>query len=148
MKKLSIEFFENIGPDYLHRYRLFPVIVWRNKKHYFPFNVFLHRFLRSDHDRCLHDHPWPSVSILLWGYLYEVLPYEEDDMYFEFSRWVPKFKPIFRTAKHKHRIILKSKDAWTLFAVGFKQRSWGFWPNGKFVPWKTYLHVDENETID
>ena len=30
-------------------------------------NVYLHRFLRSDDDRALHDHPWWNVSLLLEG---------------------------------------------------------------------------------
>ena len=44
---------------YMHRWWLIP----RNP----VFNVYLHRFLRSDDDRALHDHPWPSLSILLHG---------------------------------------------------------------------------------
>ena len=86
------------------------------------------------------------MSILLKGELWE--RYESLYGLGEIVRKVPRFRPIFRTAKHKHRIILKSTDAWTLFVVGFKCRSWGFWPKGVFVPWRTYLHVDENETID
>lgn len=31
------------------------------------FNVYLHRFMRSDDDRALHDHPWSNLSILLRG---------------------------------------------------------------------------------
>ena len=27
-------------------------------------NVYLHEFRRYDHDRALHDHPWPNCSIL------------------------------------------------------------------------------------
>ena len=147
MKTLHIEFFQNIGPDYLHRYRLFPAFTWKGtKRRYFPFNLFLHRFLRSDHDRGLHDHPWPSMSILLKGELWE--RYESEYGLGEMVRKVPRFRPVFRSAEHQHRIILKSKDAWTLFAVGFKRREWGFWPDGKFVPWRTYLPLDENETID
>lgn len=29
------------------------------------FNVYLHKFLRDDDDRALHDHPWWSMSIIL-----------------------------------------------------------------------------------
>ena len=38
---------------YLERYYLF----LRNREN-FPFNIFLHKFLKSDSDD-LHDHPWP-----------------------------------------------------------------------------------------
>ena len=38
---------------YLERYYVF-----LKDRTYFPFNVFLHRFLKSDPDD-VHDHPWP-----------------------------------------------------------------------------------------
>ena len=37
-------------------------------------NVYLHKFLRSDDDRALHDHPWWFVSIMLRGRYLEWLP--------------------------------------------------------------------------
>src|ERR1700684_1178987 len=36
------------------------------------FNVYLHKFLRNDDDdRALHDHPWPSLSLLVKGWVVE-----------------------------------------------------------------------------
>lgn len=35
-------------------------------------NVYLHKFLRDDDDRALHDHPWWFVSVMLWGQYVEV----------------------------------------------------------------------------
>lgn len=49
---------------YLERWWLIP----RNPL----FNMYLHRFLRDDDDRALHDHPWPWCSILLRGEYIEV----------------------------------------------------------------------------
>ena len=55
---------------YLERYYLF----LRDRKN-FPFNIFLHKFLKSDSED-LHDHPWNFISIILWGgyweYTYEL----------------------------------------------------------------------------
>ena len=48
---------------YLERYYLF----LKDRKH-FPFNVFLHKFLKSDPDD-LHDHPWPYFTVILKGRL-------------------------------------------------------------------------------
>lgn len=149
-----ISFFENIGPGYLWRFRLLPAIFYRDsdrKPFYFPVNIFLHIFWRSDHDRALHDHPWPSVSFKLWGNMEEV--YWEplhSRSYFGVTRRrkVLWFLPVFRPALWRHRIVLKSKFSVTLFCVGFKQRTWGFWPNGKFVPWREYLELNDRETID
>jgi hypothetical protein len=36
------------------------------------FNVYLHKFLRDDDDRALHDHPWLWCSVLLRGEYIEV----------------------------------------------------------------------------
>lgn len=146
MKWPTIRWRHNIGPDYLHRWRLIPIINgW-----YPPFNLYLHHFLKSDKGRDLHDHPFPSMSILIKGHLWEQMhdhwEYEEDMEKLDGGKWVekfwlkkiPKWKPVYRTAKHRHRLILNHGDAWTLFFVGPKQRSWGFWVEGKFVPYWEY----------
>ena len=150
-RKFAIKFVEVIGTNYLRRYRLLPLIEWKKddevKQFYFPANIFLHKFTSSDIDRALHDHPWPSVSILLSGELWEIYESEIEGLG-EIARFVKPFRFIFRKATHKHRLILKSDVAWTIFAVGFKQRSWGFWPDGKFVPWRKYLGLSEDATID
>lgn len=39
-----------------------------------PYNARVHKVMRSDHDRCLHDHPWHNASIVLKGGYWEVLP--------------------------------------------------------------------------
>ena len=46
---------------YLERYYLF---LKERKK--FPFNIFLHKFLKSDPDD-VHDHPWPYATLILRG---------------------------------------------------------------------------------
>lgn len=81
-------------------------------------NLYLHRYLGSDDDRALHDHPWPSWSILLWGSLVEVTAGGEKRIW----PLIPKF----RSAEYSHRLILKSRGALTLFYTGKKSREWGF----------------------
>lgn len=49
---------------YLLRWWLIP----RNR----VFNIYLHKFLRDDDDRALHDHPWFWCSIMLRGEYVEV----------------------------------------------------------------------------
>lgn len=98
------------------------------------FNIYLHKFLRDDDDRALHDHPWVSLSIILRGGYLEHLP----------GGIVKRRYPgmvVFRRAKHAHRIELyregktscwlrgdygDSRPAWTLFITGPKIREWGF----------------------
>jgi hypothetical protein len=153
MKHLQVYFFENIGPDYLWRLRLIPMVIWKGERKYPPCNIFLHVFWRSDIDRSLHDHPWPSVSFLLWGKLREHCVADGDanlagPSLVCMNRRIWPLLPYYRCARHRHRLLLFSKFAVTVFAIGFKQRSWGFWPNGKFVAWREHLGVDDTETID
>lgn len=121
---------------YLERYYIF----LKDRKH-FPFNVFLHRFLKSDPDD-VHDHPWPYATLILKGGYYE---------------WTPKFNSLgekigeiqvwrgpghFRIcgATSYHRIELDpSVDCWTMFMPGPQKREWGFLVNNQWVHNDTYL---------
>ena len=53
-KRIVMDRVEN--EPYLERYYLF--LRERNR---FPFNIFLHKFLKSDPDD-VHDHPWPYAT--------------------------------------------------------------------------------------
>ena len=80
------------GKPYLKRWYLLP----RNKF----FNLYLHKFLASDDDRALHDHPWWNISIILKGGYIEHLPYHP----FGIMRNVGDI--VFRRAEQAHRIEL------------------------------------------
>jgi hypothetical protein len=104
------------------------------------FNIYLHRFLRSDDDRALHDHPWCNVSILLNGTYHEYTP---DDVWIRRQGEILFRRP---TARHRVELIREYKysvhdrshsrelPALTLFITGPKVREWGFWCEGtRFV---------------
>lgn len=104
-----------IGVNYMHRWHIIP----RNP----IFNIYLHKYMGSDDDRALHDHPWLSVSVLLKG---RIIEHQKNT-----TRSIPKYKPVFRTARFAHRLQLISGPAWTIFITGPRIRSWGFHcPNG------------------
>ena len=108
---------------YLERYYLF--LKDRDK---FPFNVFIHKFLKSDPD-VPHDHPWPYATLILKGGYYEWVPQfnVQGEKIGETKHWR---KPgHFRTcsANSFHRIELDPNiTAWTLFMPGPHKREWGF----------------------
>ena len=112
------------GSDYLIRRYLLP----RNR----VFNVYLHKFLGSDDDRALHDHPWYSFSILLKGNLIEHLP----------DGTTRKFKTgkiTVRSPEFQHRIELpEGESAMTLFITGPVVRTWGFICPKGWMSWKSY----------
>ena len=110
-----------IGENYLHRWYIIP----RNRF----FNIYLHKFFSSDEDRALHDHPWPSMSIMLKG--------EVKEHQFNKVRLIPRFFPVFRRARFAHRLELMQGPALTVFITGPRVRKWGFHcPNDWRVWWK------------
>ncbi len=92
--------------------------------------IYLHKFLRDDDDRALHDHPWNFVSILFGG------SYDEHTTDGIVTRQA--FSIAFRPAHHRHRIELKTKHCWTVIIRGRIVRDWGFWCPKGFVHWKQF----------
>lgn len=100
---------------YLLRYYLFI-----KDRDYFPFNFFLHKFLKSDPDD-LHDHPWPFITIILYGGYWE---HTIDGR----KTWWGAGTFRYASSETFHRVELDPNypDVWTLFIPGPKQREWGF----------------------
>ena len=121
---------------YLERYYLF-----LKDRDRFPFNVFLHKFLKGDLDD-VHDHPWPYATLILKGGYYEWLPQfdSKGNKIAEMCVW--RGPGSFRVcrANSYHRIELDpSVTAWTLFMPGPKKRDWGFLVNNKWIQHEQYL---------
>lgn len=123
---------------YLERYYLF----LKDRKR-FPFNVFLHRFLKSDPDD-VHDHPWPYFTIILKGGYYEWIPVfnQQGKKVYEISKWCRPGHFRLCSAASFHRIELDpTVECWTLFMPGPQQRDWGFLVNNRWVQWEKYLSL-------
>lgn len=130
------------GEDYLHRYYLF----LKDRK-YFPFNVTLHKIVRSD-DPILHDHPWAYMTIVLKGGYWEHSPIfnSEGKMLAQFQTWRGPGSIIRRKAGEYHWLELDENvgPATTLFFMGRQQREWGFLVQTKkglhrWIKWTDYL---------
>lgn len=102
------------------------------------FGIYLHQFHRSDDDLALHNHPWRwALSFILVG------GYREE------RRWgtqvirrdVKPFSFNFIRGSDFHRVDLHERDAWSIFIVGPKISSWGFWDRhtGEFVEWREFI---------
>jgi hypothetical protein len=121
---------------YLERYYLF-----LKDRTNFPFNVFLHKFLKSDIDD-LHDHPWPYATLILRGGYWEWLPQfnGQGQKIGELAVWRKPGSFRWARANSYHRIELDPNvTCWTLFMPGMKQRDWGFLVKNKWVQWEQYL---------
>ena len=133
-KRIVMDRVEN--EPYLERYYLF-----LRERERFPFNVFLHKFLKSDPDD-VHDHPWPYATFILKGGYWEWIPHFDTvgRKTGEYQVW--RGPGHFRVSKANsfHRIELDPDiTAWTLFMPGPKQRDWGFLVRNKWVQWEQYL---------
>jgi hypothetical protein len=105
-----------------------------------PFNVYLHRFHRSDDDGALHNHPWSwALSLVLVG------GYREERRVGDsvISRLVRPFTFNRISADDYHRVDLFESDAWSLFIVGRKVDSWFFWDrNTKHrAHWRSFVQA-------
>ena len=121
---------------YLERYYLF-----LKDRDNFPFNVFLHKFLKGDPDD-VHDHPWGYCTFILRGGYYEWIPFfnEMGEKTCEVQKW--RGPGHFRICgpDSYHRIELKpGVTAWTLFMPLKKVREWGFLVNNKWIHNEQYL---------
>ena len=128
---------------YLERYYVF----LKDRKQ-FPFNIFIHKFLKGDPDD-VHDHPWSYFTLILWGGYYEYVPYfnESGKLVNELKRW--RGPGHFRKCQPEsyHRIELKpGVTAWTMFIPGRQQRNWGFWVDDQWIPQEQYLEKTKEKS--
>ena len=130
------------GEDYLHRYYLF----LKDRK-WFPFNITLHKIVKSD-DPIFHDHPWAYMTIILKGGYWEWTPVfnNEGKKIAEFQTWRGPGSIVMRGAKEYHRLELDPDvgPATTLFFMGPQQREWGFLVDKtkqktQWIQWEHYL---------
>src|SRR3989304_8508241 len=122
------------GDIYLRRWYLWP----RNRL----INLYLHVYRRSDDARALHDHPWWSLSICLFGQYDELIGYRGNRAEVAETRFRTAGDVVLRSARHSHRIAVDGRLAdqvWTLFLTGPVIRTWGFHcPGGRWVRWQDF----------
>jgi hypothetical protein len=143
------------GPDgsvYMERYWLFnpyPANSSGAAKNRFPISIRLHRIMRPDGDRHLHDHPWNARTFILRGGYTEVRPLYSDPDMREFSHLETTINRCEGdTAALKfgeyHRITsVTLGGVWTLFVTGKYRGTWGFDVDGVKKPWREYLGIHE-----
>lgn len=145
MNKL-IQFFEAHEPDFVIGGKERPYLLrwWVIPRNPF-FNIYLHKFLRSDDDRALHDHPWMNLSILLRGYYIEHT-IDAGGINHKAVRYAGDWK--FRwSGKMAHRVEV-DKPCWTLFITGPVYREWGFHcPEKGWVPWQRFTNSRDKGDI-
>lgn len=121
---------------YLERYYVF-----LKNRTWFPFNVFIHKFLKSDPDH-VHDHPWSYATLILKGGYYEWIP-QFDSLgvkTHEVQQWRGPGHFRIASAASYHRIELNpTVTCWTMFMPGPQKKEWGFLVNNKWIHHEHYL---------
>jgi len=132
------------GKPYLERYYILHSDTFR----WLP-GIYLHKFLSSDEDHELHDHPWgTSVSLILTGGYYEDFRYGDAKGRYRVNTrrlWPGQINIIH--ADTFHRVDLIEPYAWTLFMSGDRKQDWGFWDQDTkiYTPWRRHTERKSNE---
>ena len=85
-------------------------LLFRKRPKWFPFNILLHKILKSDLGD-LHDHYWSYITIILKGGYWET---NENGTFWRGPGYIG-----FRKASDRHSLkIPKGKPAWTLLLAG------------------------------
>ena len=122
-------------------------------------SIRVHHICRADQDRDLHDHPWNARTIILRGWYTEERPWQaltdREIMGADGVGLTNSDRAVFHRVPgytgrllfgQYHRISKVSDGGvWTVFITGKKRGTWGFMVNGKKVPWRTYLGLDEQK---
>ena len=140
-----------IDEGYLKRLPIIP----RNRF----FNVYLHRYFGPDsRAEGLHDHPWSSLSIRLWGkgfgewrpassaegiiidrviekgkVIHVALGGGFANTNYKNPKWILLRRFVFRRAEDAHAIATGHWPVWTLFFTGPRRREWGFYTDEGWV---------------
>lgn len=103
--------------------------------------LYIHRFHQDDAAGGLHSHPfsWMLSFVIAGGYIEERR--KGSDV---ITRIVRPLSFNFLRSSDFHRVDLVEHDAWTLFLVGPKTKTWGFWDRatGRYTPWREFLDTE------
>lgn len=137
---------------YIERYWLFnPYFETKGLRQFkwFPLSLRIHKIVKEDNDRHLHDHPWNARTFILKGW------YKEERLY---EGWSADFWEGTEIIKRKagdtarlnfgeyHRITeVPDEGVYTIFITGKYQGTWSFLVEGKGVPYKEYLGLEPKQ---
>ena len=138
------------GSVYMERYWLFNPYdkVQKSRWRGWLPSIRLHRIVREDRDRHLHDHPWDARTVILRGWYIEERRVEST----LFKELVARYRrragdtATLRFGEYHRSDEGSSGGVWTL-CITFKYRcTWGFLVDGKKVPWREYLGISKETT--
>ncbi len=143
-----------LGGPYLKKWRIFGYLSKSNSKgngefgkeikSKLPLALRIHRFFQIDKDKCPHNHPWKwAVSFIFWGGYTEWV----FDVKTGLGQYKTHMAPAINIIRHKdyHMVTDLFGTPMTLFFVGPRTSSWGFWDGFRHIDWKEFLGVKEDK---
>jgi hypothetical protein len=139
------------APDFVIGPRDQPYLLrWHLAKSETAASIYIHRILRSDDDRALHDHRGDNVSIILRGGYREVtprlcaIPGSPELARDTREDYRQAGSVLSRRAAAAHRLVLEpGEEAVTLFITAPTCRAWGFWCPQGWTPWQDFVAKDD-----
>lgn len=125
---------------------------WQIFKNY-GWQMCLHTWHRSDHDRALHDHSGDSWSLILTGHYREVFSHNWEPSPWRVRR-VLRFLPVYRCAETPHRVVIDNRLRGKVITLWFRmppRREWGFscpkgWKhNSEYISDRNYYGTKSSE---
>lgn len=130
------------GKPYMTRYDIHGWMPADGEDKKYPLSTYLHHFHTPDYDLAPHSHPWAWARslVLTGGYTEKRLarPQPEDGHPWGYLQTHQvKAGDLNRLEPDDYHIITELHgETWTLFSCGPKLGTWGFWVDGKLVPWR------------
>lgn len=106
------------------------------------FGVYLHHLCGADPGMDLHDHPFPFVTVVLWGGYSDIQC--DARLASKAAKIQERFRYWGRWSIHRmpltiaHRIDAVKPHTWTLVLRGRKSRDWGFYPPDGYMSQRAY----------
>ncbi len=120
---------------------------------FFGYSIRVHKWLRSDDKRYMHNHAWWFLTFVLKGSYTDVSFDSDYKMKVEscindsiahdqciFKDVVKRFSFRFRPSMHTHYVEIPEGGAWTILLTGKPLRKWGFLVNGRFKRPLKFFH--------
>ena len=122
---------------------------------FFGFSIRIHKWLRRDDKRYLHNHGWWFLTFVLKGSYTDVsLPkiYQNDEVDkaikegrisrndVEDREVLKRFTLKYRPANHLHYVEVPKEGCLTILITGRPLQKWGFWVDGKIKRPLKFFH--------
>jgi|SRR5579885_579264 len=112
------------------------------------FAIYIHRILKSDGDKHMHDHPWGFFSFILEGAYKEITCFAPNFNIHDPHEFVYySGSLVHHTAEDCHKLTLLSESVLTLvFAYG-KRRVWGYQTEQGWIDFQSYRKLKNEGKI-